>query len=131
MSLLPRNLADLIATTGVGTVGTDIFIEKLVADPANAIMLVSITSPTPDLYLDTAYLDFEVWCRNESTKTASDNLTTIYNLLHRNHHITLGDYYIYFIHAQGSIDNFDEDNEGRKLFKQTYRAIYRDTRTVS
>lgn len=131
MSLLLRNIGGLLQNATIGTVGTDIFIEKLPADPANAILLVSIISPEPDMYLDTATLDFEVWSRNQSTKTAGDKLDAVYRTLHRNHHKTLGDYYIYFLHAQGGIDNFDEDNEGRKLLKQTYRAIYRDTRTVS
>lgn len=131
MSLLLRNIGGLLDEYNIGTVGTDLYIEKLPADPANAILLVSITSPEPDMYLDTQYLDFEVWIRNKSVKTGSDVATSIYQLLHRHHHLTLGDYFIYFIHAQSNIDNFDEDSEGRRLLKQSYRAIYRDTRTVS
>lgn len=131
MSLLLSNIADYLEDNAIGVVGTNIFIEKLPADPANAILLVSVLSPTPDLYLDTAYLDFEIWGRNQSSKTGGDVLSNAYTVLQRNHHLTLGDYYIYFIHAQGGIENYDEDTEGRKLMKQTYRAIYRDMRTVS
>ena len=131
MSLITRNLAGMLQNAGLGTVATDIFVEKLTTTPDNAIMVMTNGGQPPDVYLDTMYINVEFWVRDKSTKTAGDKLDAIYRLLHRNHHFTLGDYYIYFVSAQGNIDVFSEDSQGRKLAKQTYQVIYRDTRTVS
>lgn len=130
MSLI-RNLAGFLDDTGVGTVGSYIYLEELPAEPADALMLVSMVSPEPDQYLNTQTLDFAIWSRNKSTKTGSDKLTECFLLLHRYHHLTLGDYHIFFIGALGNIESLGKDIEGRSLAKINFRAIYKDTRTVS
>lgn len=122
--LLDQNLSDY-------AIGTNIFVEEMAADPANAVMLVSSTSPQPDQYLNTRTLDFEVWGRNDSTKTGNDVLAQAIEFLHRRHHDTLGDYYVYFIGAIGDIENLGKDIEGRSLQKVNFRAIYIDRRTIS
>lgn len=131
MSMLLRNLADYIANAGIATVGTDLFIEEMPPDPADALLLSSYASPPPDEYLNTITLDFTIWCRSQSTKSGGDRLERVFNLLHRNHHITLGDYYVYSILAITNTEDSDRDQEGRKLQKINFRTMYCDSRTVS
>lgn len=134
MSLI-RNIAGFLQTTGHGTLWNgstgDLFVDEMSANPADALMMAPLTSSPPDFYLNTRTLEFEIWCRNKSTKTGHDKLENIFLLLHRYHHLILGDYEIYFIGASGDIEYLDNDIEGRSLHKQNYRAIYIDNRTVS
>lgn len=130
MSLV-RNIGTFLQNGGLGTVGTNIFCEEMPADPADAVMVVSNISPEPDKDLNTKTQMFDVWVRNQSTKTASDIQEAVMEFLHRQHHITLGDYYVYTILAAGNIENLGKDIEHRSLQKVSYKAIYIDYRTVS
>lgn len=130
MSLI-RQLSGFLQSNGHGTVGTDIFVEDMPYSPANSLMVMSNVSPAPDDYIDTETLNFEVWCRNESTKTASDKLSAVKVLLHRFYHLTLGEYYIYYIGATGNIENLTKDVDNRSLQKINFRAIYRNNNSVS
>lgn len=130
MSIL-RQIGQYVADAGYGTPGTDLFFEEFPANPANAIMFLQNVSPQPDQYLATQTINFDIWTRNKSTKDGNDVCDEILALLHRMHHIVLGDYLIYFIGAQGNTENQGKDIEQRSLHKVTYRAIYINNTTVS
>lgn len=131
MSLLLHQIAEMLEDHGLGTVGTDIKVGEVPADPANVLWLVPSVSFDPDMYLVTQDLAFEIWGRNQSTKTGQDKMDSVVRFLHRQHHLTLGDYYVYLILATGNVEDLDRDTERRKLHKVNFRAIYWDMRTVS
>lgn len=136
MSLI-REIAGAIQTAGHGTLrtsgqpGGDMFVGELPNEPDNAILLVTAPSDPPDQYLETQYLTIDVWVRNKSTQAAYVKLEDIYKFLHRKANFDLASYYVHFVHAVSSEDDMEKDASKRKLFRQSYRCIYRNKSIVS
>lgn len=129
--MILRLIANWLESNSHGTVGTNLYAKEMPAEPANALMIVERLSPAPDQYLNTKTLDMDVWSRNKSSKTGYQELEELEAFMHRYHHVTLGDYSIYFIGAMSHIEYMEKDIEGRALHRQSYRVIYIDKRTVS
>lgn len=124
-------IATLLQQSGVGTVGTNIYIGQLPQDVEDAIMLLAVPSPEPDKYTGIEYQDFDIWARFKTTDDAYNKLHEIFLLLDRRDAYTLPSYEVYFIHALGRIEDLDRDIEQRKLLKLSFRAIYRNLDLVS
>jgi len=124
-------LAHFLDDNDIADLGVDLFIDQMNDSPAATMMIAAKISPAPDYYLDTQTFDFEVWCRDPQSKEAVNRLETVHKLLHRYHHVLLGDYYIYFIGATGNIEPYAKDISGRSLHKIDFTAVYRDTRSIS
>ncbi len=101
----------------MGTVGTDLFIGELPLDVSNCVSAVYSSSPNPNLTFDVFDQSVDLWARNVSSDTGYNKLKAIAGLLDRNHHYVMGDYYVYFSHALGRIDDNDRDIERRKIYK--------------
>lgn len=129
---LISDVAAEIAHDGLGTLGQNIFINDIPATSENAIMVMASNSEAPDSYLDTQYLSVDVWVRNTSSAQAYSLLQSVFVLFHRRANYTLGtDWYIYFSHVMGNIEEMGRDAEDRKLAKLTLRFIYRNLSNIS
>lgn len=128
---LGRSVASLLQREGFGTVGTDIFLDELPADPGNAIMLTSTAGLLPNLYLDTQYATIDVWSRDSNSLAGWQKLNGVYTLLHRSYALSLDNYHVWFVHALGEIEPLDRDTEGRSLKRLSMRFIYRRLDNIS
>ena len=129
--MILREIATLLQQSGIGTVGTNIFIGQLPAKVENAIMLVAVPSPEPDKDTGIEYQNFEVWSRYKEYSDGYDKLQAVFDLLNRRDDYYLPSYEMYFTHALGRIEDLDRDIEGRKLLKLSFRVIYRQLDLIS
>ncbi len=130
-SSIVSEVMDLIQQAGIGTQGTDLFAGHMVPNPDNVVMVFSSGGGEQDMYLDTQYALIDVWVRDRHSDAGYDKLLRIFEMLHRMGNVQLDRYYLYFMHATSNILDMDRDSQTRKLYKITFRAIYRDTLVVS
>lgn len=88
-ALLSDGIADYLATLGIGTVGTSIFVNKLPAVD-NCIAIFDTGGEPSDTRQGIDYPTIQVRVKNTSIATAYKNLMTIYDKIHMLHNITLG-----------------------------------------
>lgn len=132
MIQLLQDIAQLIDDAGIAqrfdfdTQAGDMFIGEMTDEPDNAIMLVTVPSPTPNDYIPTEQLSFEVWCRDKSALNANNRLRAIHRLLHRKGNFETQSAYVYFLKSTDQVHDMDKDEKGRKLFRLPMQAHYRD-----
>ena len=132
--MLLDEIAQYLADNSIGTYdesAQDIFVGKMPEQPTNAIMLMTVPSPSPNRYLPNEELTFEVWCRDKSTLNGWNRLRDIHTLLHRKGNFALPSYYVYFAKSTDQIQDMDEDQSGHKLQKLPLQFLYRDLQAQS
>lgn len=107
-----------------GTGNTNLKAGELVRD-VDGVFAVPSPSPEPDrdVIYETHIIDF--WARNKNTATAYEQLRTIYNLFHQNHHYPTNLYLIEYSHALGQPEDQDRDAEGGKLLRLSVEFLIR------
>ena len=95
------------------------------------ILILGSPSPAPHQYIDTEYLVVDFWSRSEHTERSKALLRSVYELYHRRYGYTLGDWYISFSRALGSIVDADRDANNGKLFRLSVQFICRNTTHTS
>lgn len=111
--------------------GTNVFAGHMIPEPDNVTMFFDAGGQAQDEYLDTMYANIEVWTRDRDSGLGYDRLQQIFEVLHRQGNVQMGRYYVYFLHATSNIMDMDRDQMERKMYKMTFRAIYRDTNMLS
>ncbi len=111
--------------------GTNVFAGHMIPEPDDVTMFFDASGQAQDEYLDTMYANIEIWTRDRASDVGYDRLQQIFEVLHRTGNAHLGRYYLYFLHATSNIMDMDRDQMDRKMYKITFRAIYRDTNLVS
>ena len=129
--MLEQRIANDMVNFKLGTLGTDIFIGQLPEDVTTGVFLVPASSPPPQQIIDTEEHVIDFWCRSDHTDTAYNKLQAIYNTYNRRANYPLGDWYIYFSGALGTIMDMDRDREGGKLFKLSVSFLCRNITNVS
>jgi minor capsid protein len=89
LALVSDGIADYLATLGIGTVGTNIFVNNLPAVD-NCVAIFDTGGEQSDIRQGIDYPTIQVRVKNTNTATAYKKLMTIYDKLHMLHNITLG-----------------------------------------
>lgn len=131
MSNIVSEITDILTARHVGVPGTDLFIGEFPPDGDNMVMVFAAGGDVPDMYVDTKYATIDIWVRDRNSDGGYTRLLGIFNILQRMQNVKLTQYYVYFLHAMTDILDMDRDAQGRKLYKITFRVIYRDTYGVS
>lgn len=137
MSMLAREIAQFMEDRGVGVFTTEnpdsrtIFVGEAPEKPAEYLLIVPIPSPPPHQYIDTEYPVFDFWVRSPHTDRAYAMLESVYEILHRNHHYQLGNWWIELSRALGNIEDADRDLEGGKVFRLSVQFICRNLTHIS
>lgn len=138
MSMLTRELAFWLQNRGYGVYTTsdpsarNIFTGEMPYDsPAEGLLILEVPSPPPHQYVDTEYTVIDFWYRSPKTDRGHAKLEEIYELFHRQYNLTLGNWYIYFSRALGSIQDVDRDREFGKLLRLSVQFICRNLTHVS
>lgn len=112
--------ADYLATQGIGTVGTDIFVGDVPPDPNNLVSLFGITGS--NLNRDSRQVGtlhfprFQVFVRNTDYANASAKLEAVRTALHAKYGIALPNWRIMALHADQEGGPIGKDGEGRFEF---------------
>lgn len=91
----------------------------------NGVFAIASPSPEPDRYTDVRTYNIDFWAVNTNTPEAFDDLRIIYNLFHQGHDYETDNFYIYFSHVNGQIDDLDRDGENRKLLRVSIEFLAR------
>jgi hypothetical protein len=127
---LAANVAGLVY--GTGTVADrNVFVGTLPEDVQECLMIVASASPPPHQYIDTEYLVIDFWSRSAHTDRSKALLRSVYELYHRRYAYDLGDWYVSFSQALGSIVDADRDAEGSKVYRLSVQFICRNTNHTS
>lgn len=123
---LANNVTGLIF--GTPTPSTrNVYVGTLPDGVVEAITIMAAPSPAPQEYIDTEYIVIDFWSRSEHTERSKALLRSVYELYHKRYGYTLGDWYVSFSRALGSIVDTDRDANNGKLFRLSVQFICRNT----
>lgn len=123
---LANNVPGLIF--GTATPSTrNVYVGTLPDGVVEAITIMGAPSPAPQEYIDTEYIVIDFWSRSEHTERSKALLRSVYELYHKRYGYTLGDWYVSFSRALGSIVDADRDANNGKLFRLSVQFICRNT----
>jgi hypothetical protein len=130
-SYLLTEIAYRLQSNGIGTVGTDLFIGDMPLDAPDGVYLLASPSDPPDNEVDWEYQNVDFYVRFKNTKLGYDKLRSIYDNLQRDHHYQLAIWYVALSEARGQVEDLDRDVQNRKILKQSFRFIYRNSTNIS
>ena len=102
-----------LATTSIGTVGTDIFLGLMPDEPDNCIALFEYAGSPPDLHWNGEYPGLQVRVRNKSYAAARAKIGEVRGKLHGLHEQKLSGTRYLLIKARGSPEILKRDNNNR------------------
>jgi len=118
--MLVNDIASLLATKSVGTVGTDMFIGHMPDTPSNCIALMQNSGSAPELagsivgQIERPRLVIRV--RNSTYLNGQNKARDVLKALHTEGEITLNGHRYLYIRAVGSVNQLGRDHELRSLF---------------
>lgn len=118
-----RDIAQYLQTNGVGTVGTDIFLQQLPANPDNVVALFQYAGEPPDLHWNGEYPGLQVLVRNKNTEAALTKIEHIKNILHGISETTINNHRYLLIRARQSPELLEKDGNNRAIFVCNFRVI--------
>lgn len=122
-------VADYLANSGFGTLGTDIFVDQI-EDDVNGVWVVA-TGGIPNMYVPITENVVDIYAKNTSASSAVATLSNIRNHIHRMHTTETDNSFIYTMLVIGDIEAVQRDLEYAKIYKITVSLINRDTSLIS
>ena len=122
------DIAAYLATLGLGTVGTSIFVNIKPATPDNLIAVFVYAGQAPERTHDTsgnARPGIQVWVRNTSAGTCRSKIETVFNCLDGITNTTLTGTFFEGIMANQSPEPMGQDENGRSEFVVNFSTIIR------
>jgi hypothetical protein len=126
-----EDLVDYLQTSGIGTVGTDIFVGELPLDKTDCIALMVSPSPDSDKSIPYFKQTIDVWSRFGTYEDGYNKLQEVFDLIHRAENYEFGEFHVYISYAAGNIVDNGRDAERRHLMQLTLGFVYRDTDSIS
>lgn len=122
--MIISEIANYLATQGVGTVGTDLFYAYLPSNLDDGIVVLDTGGNTPDAYIPTKEPTFQVFIRSSSYATGKAKLDLVRTALHQIKNTVLGSgtTYFYFILAQAEGGHLGRTENGLDEFSINFRA---------
>lgn len=124
-------LADHLSAAGLGAVGSKIYLGEMPETASDALLIVELPGPPPDMYVETETHLFDFWVRSGDTHQAYAMMQQVYEVFQRKANYTLTNWYIYFSYASATIRDEDRDREGDKLLALTVTFITRNLNHIS
>ena len=123
MSLI-SDIADYLATQGLGTVGTDIFYSYMPDAGDNIMAVLDSGGVKPDIYLPTKDQTFQIFIRSSTYAAGKSKLDSVRSELHNLYNTTIGSYYFYYIQAiaEGGHLGRNPDMRGLDEFSINFHA---------
>jgi hypothetical protein len=121
-------IAAYLATAGLGTVGTSIFVNTKPATPDNLISVFGYAGQEPERTHDisgNAKPGIQVWVRNTSAGTSRTTIENVFNCLDGITNTTLSGVFFEGISANQSPEPMGKDENGRTEFVVNFSTIIR------
>jgi hypothetical protein len=122
--MIIKDFADFLEDNEIGTFGVDMFISEL-PDSVNGIVLYQVPSPPPNKSISYYLQDIDIWAIYPKYTDAYQKLEDILDLIHKEHHYEMGDYYIYLSSANGLIVDNERDSQSRHILQLSIGLLYR------
>ncbi|MBU1110783.1 minor capsid protein [Patescibacteria group bacterium] len=124
MSHLIDNIADYLASNGVGTVATNIFVGTLPDSPDTCIAVLDTGGSQPDQYIPTKEPTFQILIRSTDYDLGKTKLDLIRSLLHQksNLQFVTGGQYCYFVLALSEGGHIGRDLNGFDMFSINFQT---------
>lgn len=95
------------------------------------ILLIDVSSPPPEQYIDTEHLIIDFWVKSPHSDRAKAMMRNIYNTYHRRNNWDTTNWHVYWSRALGNIIDADRDREGSKLLRLSIQFICRNLNNIS
>ena len=124
--MLVDDIASLLATKSVGTVGTDMFIGHMPDTPSNCIALMQNSGSAPEMagsiigQIERPRLVIRV--RNSTYLNGQNKARDVLKALHTEGEIALNGHRYLYIRAVGSVNQLGRDHENRSLFSLDFEV---------
>ena len=126
--MIEKVLADYLESQGLGTVGTDIFIERLPESPDRAIAVLRYSGRAPITVLSSRIVieqpSVQVLVRTTSFAESANTIYQIRDLLTSIHNTNLENLYILGILALGSPAVLERDTKNRVIMFCNFDTAY-------
>jgi hypothetical protein len=128
MTIAEAAIAARLASDGLGTVGTSIFVNTKPATPDNLIAVFGYGGSPPDRTHDTsgnARPGIQVWVRNTSAGTGRTVIENAFNNLDGITNTTLSGVFFLSVLANQSPEPMGKDENGRSEYAVNFSTIVR------
>lgn len=126
---MPENaIAAYLQTLGLGTVGTNIFVNTKPATPDNLISVFGYAGRAPERTHDgsgNSRPGIQVWVRNASAGTGRSTIESAFNALDGLSNTSLSGRYFLIVNALQSPEPMGKDENGRTEFSVNFSTIIR------
>lgn len=127
MAVVIDDIAQYLATNGVGTLGTDLFKSFVPSTPDDCVTVLDTGGVKPDADIPTKSPTFQVYIRAASYSAGRAKLDSVRALLHQvaNQNLVANQTYFYYILALAEGGHLGRDANGRDLFSINFQALTR------
>lgn len=127
MAVVIDDIAQYLATNGVGTLGVDLFKSFVPSTPDACVTVLDTGGSKPDADIPTKSPTFQVYIRSTDYSTGKAKLDSIRALLHQvaNQTLVANQTYFYYILALAEGGHLGRDANGRDLFSINFQALTR------
>lgn len=121
--MLLNDIATYLQANGVGTIGTDIFLGQLPANPDNVTAIFEYAGEPPDLHWNGEYPGLQVLVRNKSYEAGRQKIEQAKNILHGVSETVINNHRYLLIRANQSPAFLQRDENNRTIFACNFRVI--------
>jgi hypothetical protein len=126
---LAKDIATLLSNSGLGTLGSDLFIDNM-PDDKNGLYIVHAGGEL-DKYTPMQTTIFDIYAKYQQAQTAVNKLESVLSLIHRMHSVNLSNTYLFSILGIGSVEVVDILDNNDKIYKITISVINRNKLNIS
>lgn len=125
MAYLVDDIAQKLADSGLGTIGTNIFKSFLPDGIDTAICVLDTGGPQPDKELPTKKPTFQVYIKSSDYRAGRDKLDAVRAALHQTRNTTLGNTFFYYILALSEGGHIGRNERGIDEFSINFICLTR------
>jgi hypothetical protein len=129
--MISAELADLLQSWGLGTVGADIFINELPENINKGLVVTEVGGEGWHNYVDTITSVVDIQSIDTTTENAYKKLVEVLKHINRRGNYTSGNLFIYFSNAGTAIEYLGRELDASAVYRVSVQLIYRDTTIVS
>lgn len=124
---LAEDIAKVLATEGVGTVGTDIFTRNLDwSIDRNGVLVKELGNPESSVENPMQVQNIEITVRDKDSDAAHSKIKEIRDILHGKAYFETDNYRVLQARSQTGIVDGDSDLQGRQLYRSEFRLMFED-----
>ena len=118
-----RDIAQLLQSGGIGTLGVDLFLGQLPDSPDNCVAVFEYAGSPPDLHWDGEYPGVQVLVRNKSYEAGRAKIEAAKNVLHGVSETIVNNHRYLLIRANQSPFFLERDASNRAVFACNFSVI--------